>query len=395
MKIKKIVIIWIIFSVACILCHFALQALHSSNLWSNFGTTQAQMDPYIFSALNLVEFTFISACSLVTGLLLWKGIFSFSFSGDSRLRFPLEILQSWIVLSGFEVSLIIYIEISSVLIRGNILPVYFEINDIINISWINFILVSLFYAFILFQALRKELKLERFFRRVAFDLGQVTTMTIISILILVPFGLPALIMVIFNPFIIITYFYYIIGIIGTIEVGWSFSQRIEREQESAQEGVNAKTFFLQILSITIQLFLLLNLLPSPFFLLFTNLSLWVVFVIAIPAVSFSVLLLYHFGKKMSPELFQNFEASIDNLKYQFEKIFASRGSMFNYPQPVDILKEGKRTKIISGRWEKVTLKMACGHCFYVFQTQAFKDGSKVKPVPCPFCGSMGTTPVWE
>jgi hypothetical protein len=117
--------------------------------------------------------------------------------------------------------------------------------------------------------------------------------------------------------------------------------------------------------------------------------------VAIPAVSFFVMVFYNFGKKLSPALFENLEASIDHLKYQFEVVFATRGSMFNYPQPVGIVEGGEKTKIISGRWEKVTLKMACGHCYYVFQTQAFKDGSKVKPVPCPFCGSTGTTPVWE
>ena len=395
MKVRKLVIIWIIFCVTCIFCHFSLQELHSANLWSNIGTTQAQMDPYISRALSLIEITFILGCSLFTGVLLWKGIFSFRFSEDSRFKFPLEILQSWITLSGFEVSLIIYAEISSVLIRGNVFSLYFDIYDTINISWINLILVSLFYAFIGIQALRKNLKLERFFRRVAFDLGQVTAMTVIGILVLVPFGLPVLIMLIINPVIIFTYFYYSISIIGTIEVTWSFGRRIEREKELAQEEINPKIFFLQTLTVIIQLFLILNLLPFPFFLLFSNLGLWIVFVVAIPLVSFSVILFYHFGKKLSPDLFKNFEASIDNLKYQFEKVFASRGSMFNYPQPVNILEEGKKTKIISGRWEKVTLKMACGHCYYVFQTQAFKDGSKVKPVPCPFCGSTGTTPVWE
>jgi len=395
MKIKKLVIIWVIFCVACILCHFSLQELHSANLWSNIGTTQAQMDPFIFGTLNLIEITFILGCSLVTGVILWKGIFSFSFSEDQRFKFPLEILQSWITLSGFEVSLIIYAEISSVLIRGNIFSVYFDIYDIINIGWINSILVSLSYAFIGFQALRKNLKLDRFVRRVAFDLGQVTVMTIIGILVLVPFGLPVLIMLIINPVIIFTYFYYSISIIGTIEVAWSFRQRIEREKELAQEEINPKIFFLQTLNVIILLFLILNLLPFPFFLLFSNLSLWIAFVVVIPLISFSVMIFYHFGKKLSPDLFENFEASIDNLKYQFEKVFASRGSMFNYPQPVAILEREEKTKIISNRWEKVTLKMACGHCYYVFQTQAFKDGSKVKPVPCPFCGSMGTTPVWE
>jgi hypothetical protein len=321
-------------------------------------------------------------------------IFSFTFSEDPRIKFPVEMLQAWITLSGFEISLIFYVEISTVLIRGDFLPIYFDINDIINISWINLILVSLFYAFIGFQALRKSLRLERFIQRVGFAIGQVTALTIIGLLILVPFGLSELIMLI-NPDIILIYFYYIISIMATIEVARSLGRRIEQEQELAQEELNATIFFLQISTILVPLLLLLNLFPTPFFFLIINTGLWVVFLVSCTAISFSVMIFYHFGKRLSPELFENVESSMDYIKYQFEALFALRGSMFNYPQPVDILEGGKKTKIISGRWEKVTLKMACGHCYYVFQTQAFKDGSKVKPVPCPFCGSMGTTPVWE
>jgi hypothetical protein len=303
-------------------------------------------------------------------------------------------LQAWITLSGFEISLMLYAELSNVLIRGDLFPIYFNINDIINISWINLILVSLFYAFIGFQALRKSLRLERYIQRVGFDIGQVTALTIIGLLIQVPFGISALILLI-NPDTIIIYFYYIISIIATIEIAWSLGRRIEQEQELAQEELNATIFFLQISTILVPLLLLLNLLPSPIFFLITIPALWIAFLVFCPVVSFSVMIFYHFGKRLSPDLFENFESSMDYIKYQFEALFALRGSMFNYPQPVDILEGRKKTKVISGRWEKVTLKMACGHCFYVFQTQAFKDGSKVKPVPCPFCGSMGTTPVWE
>lgn len=395
MKIRKLLIIWIIFCIACIICHFSLQELHSANLWGNIGLSQAQMDSFVSGNLILIELAFILGCSVFTGILLWKGIFSFTFSKNPWLKFPIEMLQAWITLSGFEISLILYAGISTFLVRGDLISInWIELNDIINISWINLILVSLFYALIGSQALRKKLRLERFIQRVGLDIGQVTALSIIGSLIQVPFGLSTLIMLI-NLNTIIIYFYYIISIIATIEVAWSLGRRIEQEQELAQEEVNATIFFLQILASLIPLFLILNLLPSPLFFLITNPALWITFLVTCPVISFSVMIFYHFGKKLSPELFENFESSMDYIKYQFEALFALRGSIFNYPQPVDILERGEKTKIISGRWEKVTLKMACGNCYYVFQTQVLKDGSKVKPVPCPFCGSMGTTPVWE
>ncbi|MFW9902706.1 MAG: hypothetical protein ACFFFH_00120 [Candidatus Thorarchaeota archaeon] len=396
MKIRNLVIFWIIFCIACILCHFSLQELHFGNLWDSIGLSQARMDSFVSIALILIELTFILGCSVFTGIFLWKGIFSFTFSGDHWFKFPIEMLQAWITLSGFEISIIIYAEISSVLIKGDLFPIYSNINDIISINWINLILVSLFYAFIGFQALRKNLKLERFILRVAFDIGQVTALTIIGLLILIPFGLSALIMLLHTDTIMI-YFYYIISFIGTIEIPWSLGRRIGREQELSQEELNSRIFFLQGFTILISLFLIFNLFPIPFFIIImmNGLPGLIFLFVVCPVVSFSIIILYHFVKKLSPELVENFESSIDQIKFKFEALLALRGSMFNYPRPVGILDGGEKMKMISGRWEKVTLKMACGNCYYVFQTQVFKDGSKVKPVPCPFCGSMGTTPIWE
>ncbi|MFX0124093.1 MAG: hypothetical protein ACFFAE_10685 [Candidatus Hodarchaeota archaeon] len=404
MKNRSLIIFWLLFFVVCIISYFSLQELHTNDIWNNLGISKTQVDPVVSLILNFFGIAFILGCSLITGIFIWKTIFRLSFTGAPLLKFFMEVLQSWITLSGFEGSLIVYAEIFSVLVRGTLFPIYFDVSDIINISWMNIIFVSLFYAIIGFQALRKRLELKRFIPRVTFDTGQVATMTIIGVLILVPFGLLEFIV---NPksftvsalfaliMLILMYFYYVISSVGILEVGWWFSKRIEREREMAQQELNASIFFLQVSTITIPLLLIFNLFPFPFYLLTANASLWVVFLVLSPMISFSVLMFYHFVERITPELFDNVESGMENLKYQFEKVFAVRGTMFNYPQPVDILADKERTKAITGRWQKVTLKMACGNCFHVFETKAFKDGSKVKPVPCPFCGSMGTTPVWE
>lgn len=404
MKILRLALFWVIFCVLCIISYFSLQELHSANVWGTIGVSQAQIDPFVTFALNIIEMAFIMGCSLVTGILIWKGTFRLGLKEDPLIKFSLEMLQSWITLSGFEGSLILYAEIFSVLVRGDLIPIYFDISDIINISWVNLILVSLFYVIIGFQALRKKLGLEKFVFRIAFDTGQVAAMTILGILILVPFGL---IQFVLNPenytisvlsalmISIVMYFYYVISTIGILEVAWSISKRIEREQELAKQEFNTIIFFLQTSAILIPLLLILNLFPFPLYFLTVSTTLWVVYFVMSLVISFSALIFYHFVKKMTPGLFENFESSMEYLKYQFEKGFAVRGTMFNYPQPVGILSGGEKTKRITGRWQKVTLKMACGHCYHVFETQAFRDGSKVKPVLCPFCGSMGTTPVWE
>ncbi|UCG00960.1 MAG: hypothetical protein JSW11_15250 [Candidatus Heimdallarchaeota archaeon] len=392
MKLRRLALFWLIFCFLCIIIYFSIQGLQSEDIWVGFSP--AQRDLIVSYALSFIEMAFIVGCSLITGHLIWRGIFWFSYTGAPQIKFVLEMFQSWIVVSGFEGSLLFYAEFFSVLVKGNFIPIYFEIYDIINISWINLILVSLFYAFIGFQAYRKKLGLNKFLQRVAFDIGQVTALTVIGVLSLIPYGFSVLISLI-NPDIIIIYFYYVISVVGIIEVVWSLNQWIEKERERVEQELNATIFFLQTSTIIVPLILIFNLFPFPVYLLITNIGLWIVLLVLSPTVSFSIMIVYHFFNKLAPELFENLEASMDYIKDQFEMVFALRGTVFNYPQPVDILEGGEKTKIISGLWEKVTLKMACGQCFYVFQTQTFKDGSKVKPVPCPFCGSIGTTPVWE
>lgn len=72
---------------------------------------------------------------------------------------------------------------------------------------------------------------------------------------------------------------------------------------------------------------------------------------------------------------------------------ASRGTVFHYPRPLSVDDIGEPTDY---SMKKVTLKFACGRCFHVFTVQTIaKITSQTRSCPCPFYGSLATTPVWE
>ncbi|MHA2203548.1 MAG: hypothetical protein ACW991_07645, partial [Candidatus Hodarchaeales archaeon] len=118
MKIRRLALLWVIFSVICIISYFTLRELYNANYFAYIGVSLAQIDPYISFGLNFIEFTYIIESALITGIILWNIIFRFSFTGAPQIKFSLEMFQSWIVLSGIEGFLIFYAEVFSVLIRG-------------------------------------------------------------------------------------------------------------------------------------------------------------------------------------------------------------------------------------------------------------------------------------
>ena len=122
---------------------------------------------------------------------------------------------------------------------------------------------------------------------------------------------------------------------------------------------------------------------------------WIFLVVITIITSISISLVYTFAKIKAPRSYGDVLSTIRKVKYKFEVLIASRGTMFNYPVPIDIFIGGELTEKIEHRWEKVTLKIACGQCYHVFTAKTFKKGTNFKPIVCAFCGSLATTPVWE
>jgi hypothetical protein len=367
--------------------YILLQGPLSVNFWENMGIILPPDLIELFSLLGLIlyQFSIVGGFSLITGIFVWLLISKLFSPTQPFLKLLFEICQAWICLSVFEGSLILYNSIFSFLVRGEVYTFVFDFQIILDISWINLMLVSLFYTLIGFQALRKRLQMKIFLKRVAFDVGQVIAMLFEAILLFLPFGLlnfitsPQNFGSLFS--LILNFCYYTILVVLVIEYVWWVGRRIEKEIELSQTDFNSRIFLFQ-LSIIFFLFIMA---PITWFLI---LSICIF-------VSFLGVLLHRAIKLLTPEIYEDVEHRMQFIKYFFDFLLASRGTMFNYPQPVDILKGDTLTEVIQSRWEKVTLKMACGHCYHVFIAKTSKDGTKVKPIPCPFCKSMATTPVWE
>ncbi|MFX0152164.1 MAG: hypothetical protein ACFFAJ_15360 [Candidatus Hodarchaeota archaeon] len=401
MKKRSILIYWLFLCVIITIGYILLQGLLSVNLWENIGVIPPPDLIELFSLLGLIlyQFSIVGGFSLITGIFVWLLISKLFSPTQSFLKLLFEICQAWICLSVFEGSLILYNSIFSFLIRGEVYTFVFNYQIILNISWINLILVSLFYTLIGFQALRKRLQMKIFLKRVSFDIGQVIVMLFEVILLFLPFGLldfitfPQDIGSLFS--LILIFYYYTILTVLVIEYVWWVGQRIEKEIELSQTDFNSRIFLFQLSIILVPLTCFISFIPYPFFLLIITPVVWFLILLICIFVSFFGVLLHRVINLLTPDLYENVEHRVQLIKYYFDFLLASRGTMFNYPQPVDILTSDKLTEVIQNRWEKVTLKMACGHCYHVFLAKTSKDGTKVKPIPCPFCKSMATTPVWE
>lgn len=384
-----------------VLGYIFLQVLHSGNFWENIGisTPPDQIEP--FSSLGMIYFQVIlvGGWSLVTGVVVWQVISRVFTPTHPLVRLFFEICQAWISLSVFEASLILYYVLLSFLVKYEVPQFTFDYQLILNTSWINLVLVCLFYTIIGFQALRKRLKMERFMGRVAYDVGQGLVMSFEGVLLFFPFGLLDFVLVPENigimSSLILNFGYNAILVILIIEFAWWMQLRIEKERERIQKDYSTQIILSQISLLLLPLMCLTLFFPYPLYLILIAPELWLLLVLIIIIGSPVVVYLQYLLKTLTPELYENVEQRMQYMKYYFEFLLASRGTMFNYPEPIDIISEGALTEVISGRWEKVTLKMACGHCYHVFEAKTSKDGTKVKPIPCPFCKSMATTPVWE
>ncbi|MFX0170886.1 MAG: hypothetical protein ACFE9L_03100 [Candidatus Hodarchaeota archaeon] len=401
MRKRSIFIYWLCFCVILTIGYILLQEPLSVNFWENIGVILPPDLIELFSLLGLIlyQFSIVGGLSLITGIFAWLLISKLYSPTLSFLKLFFEICQAWICLSVFEGSLILYNSIFSFLVRGEVYTFVFNHQIVLNISWINLMLVSLFYTFIGFQALRKRLQIKIFFKRVAFDIGQVIAMLFEAILLFLPFGLLDFITSPqnFGSFfsLILNFCYYTILAVLVIEYVWWVGQRIEKEIELSQTDFNTTIFLFQFSIILVPLMCCISFIPYPFFLLIMAPVNWLLILLICIFVSFFGVLFHRVIKLLTPDLYENVEHRMQLIKYYYDFLLASRGTMFNYPQPVDILTGDTLTEVIQGRWEKVTLKMACGNCYHVFIAKTSKDGTKVKPIPCPFCKSMVTTPVWE
>jgi hypothetical protein len=256
--------------------------------------------------------------------------------------------------------------------------------------------VCLFYTFIGLQAYRKSLKIRRFIWKIVYDYIQILILTLEGGLIFSLYGIFEYVFNIDNLSIILislliySYNAFLVAFILEFLI-WT-DEKVKEEEAISGKKTNIRIFVLDTSMILIPLVLIPTLMISPFYLPLQSFSLWIFLVEFLILFSIFASIVYSLVKIIAPKSSKDSWARI---KYQFEVLLATRGSMFNYPTPIDIFIGGELTEKVEHRWEKVTLKMACGQCYHVFTADTCKKGTNLKPIPCNFCGSSTTTPVWE
>jgi hypothetical protein len=398
---RRIIIYWLIFSLILVIGYFFLQVLHYINFWENLGISPAPDHIEPFSTIGMAFFTtsLVVGWSLIFSGVIWKLISQLYSPSQPISRLIIELLQSWISLSFFEICIFINFTVLSILVTNNENTFRPTGQIFLEVAWINFVLVCMFYTFIGIQAARKNLEVTRFVSKLAYDLLQIFIITIEGGLIFLPFGLFEFLINMNNyPVLLFSsliYSYNAFLAVFIIEFLIWTDEKVKKEESTSEKKTSFRIFILDTSMIFFPLLLLATFMVYPFYIPIQSIPVWIFLVEFLVIFSIFASILYSFGKILAPKLSKDSLSKIQILKYRFEVLLATRGTMFNYPTPIDIFLGGELTEKIEHRWEKVSLKMACGQCYHVFKAEALKKGKNVKPIPCAFCGSLATTPVWE
>ncbi|UCE12174.1 MAG: hypothetical protein JSV04_08195, partial [Candidatus Heimdallarchaeota archaeon] len=270
---------------------------------------------------------------------------------------------------------------------------------IVDVVWIDFMLVSLLYTFIGFQAIRKIWRYDSLIRRFAIDYIQIM---LISAELLLLIAVPTDWQVFTETFpnFVLYYIYLFLVIVLVVEAFWWFDQLVNVRRETSGRSYSAEIVLIQVMGMFLPLLLLLCTLPFPLYLIFINFfSFLIIILVLLITTVFSVLLydlLAIVG--ISTRVTQKINEGMQPFRFKISMAMASRGAIFNFPPPTDILgANGPSGEPIEHRRTKVKLKIACGQCYHVFNVVTTKTGPRgTFPVfPCPLCGSVATTPVWE
>ena len=401
MRMRRIIIYWSIFSLALTIGYFFLQMLHSINFWENLGISPAPDHIEPFSTIGMLFFTacLVLGWSLILSSLLWKSIIRLFSPSQPVVRLIYELLLSWVSLSFFEIISFTNFTIFSVLVTRSENPFPITSQILLEVAWINLILVCIFYTVIGLQAYRKNLKITRFVYKLAYDFIQIIIITFEGSLLLLPFGLFEYLIDLNNYPVLLAslllYFYNVILVLFVFEFAIWMDEKVKREVEDTGKKTSFRIFILDTTMIMIPLILIPTFIGVPFYLPLQSASVWVFLIEFMIIFSIFTSIVYNFVKIITPKLSKDNISRYKIWKYKFELLIATRGTMFDYPTPIDIFIGGELIDKIEHRWEKVSLKIACGQCYHVFVAEAYKKGTNLKPIPCAFCGSLATTPVWE
>lgn len=360
---------------------------------------------------SIFEICTVVGISLLLTFLFWKLLSRIGIKDPNKKIFKLitDIAVLWIILFVFEGLILLTEYFFAILIKGYPLPTSLNsinysgynvtINEIIDaivkFSWIDMVLVIIFYTILGFGAFRKARQYKGLIPRISLDFIQGALILIEFFILLIPFGV--FLTDLLNNLFLLLYWLFV-GIIF-VESLWMVNFQIEVEKQKSGKDHNLTMFMILLVGLYLSISFLLTALPQPFYLFFTN-TLAYIFVLGLTFIClFCFVIIAYFLVLISiPNIIIEGRISngAHNVRFKISSFLASKGTIFNYPSPINIIgdKDSSGAPIVS-RLSKVTLKMACGRCYHVFTIQTESKGSKSRSFPCPFCGAMTTTPVWE
>lgn len=353
------------------------------------------------TGFSIFEITTVVGTSLLLAIVLWNIISNaLESTPDQKIfQFLLEAVQLWLCILLFMVAVVVCENIFSTLLKEDFVLILVTPDMIVDVIWIDIILVSLFYTVIGFQAIRKIWRYDSVIRRFIIDYSQIMLISVeLALLAAAPADWPGLTYE--NIDFPLYYFYVILIIVLVVEAFWWFDQQVKTRRDISGRKYSFNIVIMQIMGIFLPLSVFTFTLPTPLFILLVNFFLLLATLLVFLLISVFTVLVYDLLAMVgiSTRVTQMIDTGTQPLRFKVSSALASRGAIFNYPMPTDILSGDEPSeRPIDYRTRKVRLKMACGQCFHVFNVVTDKSGLKgTLPVfPCPVCGSVATTPIWE
>ena len=194
-------------------------------------------------------------------------------------RLIFELSQSWISLSFFEICIFINFTVLSTLVTNSKNTFRPTGQILLEVAWINFVLVCLFYTFIGIQAARKNLEVTRFVSKLAYDFLQILTMTIEGGLIFLPFGLFEFLINMNNyPVLLLSlliYSYNAFLAVFIIEFLIWTDEKVKKEEAAKNAKTSFRIFILDTSMIVFPLLLLATFMVYPFYIPIQSVPVWI------------------------------------------------------------------------------------------------------------------------
>jgi len=388
LKLRYIVLAWISCFIISVIPLFVIEINLINLIGINVGYRERQTLSYL--GLIIFQVLFSISTSLILTMIIWKFLNLLKKPETPVYLLISEIIRSCFILLVFEILTgIIYIITIAVTEDPYVLTILqFDPKNLIKLSWLNFFLVCIFYAFIGFQSARKN-KIESnslsLSDRLIYDFLQLFIIFFCLLLGLYPifyFQFTDLM-----SFLLSTLYYTTVAVTVIEFITWL---NLQKKNEKINE------FIYRLQGLLVPSLVIIHTIPGPFYLLlFSDFYIYLLLIISCIIISYLVAYFAVKPTQSSPKIARVLKKQINSVFYFYESTIANRGAAFDYPKPIDIIHAPQKTDTIETRFQKVKLKMACGQCFHVFEAETYREKGKMKPVECPFCHSFATTPVWE